>query len=245
MNKKIVGAFIIVVFVITGVFIKDHLDNQVKYVGTIETTRMDIPSRLSTVISKFLVNEGDYVKKNELLAELDCRDLNLANEVISSDFDRSEKLLKSGSMPREAFDLKWQKKQDSDLKLSWCKIVSPIDGVILTKYLDENEWVMPGTKILSVADLSNVWAYIYLDQSMLANIKLEMSVKGNIGLNKNKQYFKGKIIKINDEAEFTPKNVQSLNERSRLVFGVKIKFDNPSKILKPGMAIEVEFPNIK
>lgn len=244
MNKKVIGAFIMVIFIVVGIFIKDHFDSKTKYIGTIETTRIDIPSRLATVISKFLVNEGDKVKQNDFLAELDCDDLNITNKVSTLDFERSEKLLKAGSMPREAFDLKWQKKQDSDLKLSWCKILTPIDGVVLTRYIDEKEWVMPGTKILSVADLSNAWAYIYLDQSKIAKIKLGMKIKGFIGQDSSKTYFEGKIIKINDEAEFTPKNVQTLDERSRLVFGVKINFDNNSGVLKPGMAIEVDLSDL-
>jgi HlyD family secretion protein len=60
----------------------------------------------------------------------------------------------------------------------------------------------------------------------------------------NNREFDGKIIKINDEAEFTPKNVQTRSERERLVFGVKVSFlgANDQEILKPGMTIEVKLP---
>jgi len=54
--------------------------------------------------------------------------------------------------------------------------------------------------------------------------------------------FKGVITVINDKAEFTPKNVQTRKERTRLVFGVKITFQNPDRILKPGMTLEVSLP---
>jgi HlyD family secretion protein len=60
----------------------------------------------------------------------------------------------------------------------------------------------------------------------------------------NSREFDGKIIKINEEAEFTPKNVQTRSERTRLVFGVKVSFfdSNAEEILKPGMTIEVNLP---
>ena len=54
--------------------------------------------------------------------------------------------------------------------------------------------------------------------------------------------FDGQIISIRNEAEFTPKNVQTRDERTRLVYGVKVQFQNPTRILKPGMTIEVKLP---
>ena len=149
--------------------------------------------------------------------------------------------MKSGGLPKEAFDLSLKNKQEADLKWSWCEITSPIDGRILTNFMDNNEWVMPGMKLVSVADLSHVWAYIYVEQPMLSQLKLGMSVEGSIP-ELAQGTFSGKIIKINDEAEFTPKNVQTREERSRLVFGIKIQFENKEQVLKPGMSIEVRLP---
>jgi HlyD family secretion protein len=73
-----------------------------------------------------------------------------------------------------------------------------------------------------------------------------MKLKGYLPELGNRE-FDGTILKINDEAEFTPKNVQTQAERERLVFGVKVSFRdaNAEEILKPGMTIEVELPNEK
>jgi HlyD family secretion protein len=76
---------------------------------------------------------------------------------------------------------------------------------------------------------------------MLARIRPGMAVEGVLPELQGRG-FPGAVLKINDEAEFTPKNVQTRAERTRLVFGVKIGFDNPERVLKPGMPIEVTLP---
>ena len=71
-----------------------------------------------------------------------------------------------------------------------------------------------------------------------------MKVTGRLA-EENDRAFQGEIVKINSEAEFTPKNVQTQSERERLVFGVKISFkeSNQDEVLKPGMTIEAELPH--
>lgn len=101
----------------------------------------------------------------------------------------------------------------------------------------------PGTKILTLGNIKDIWAYIYVPQPIVAKLSFGMKLKGYIP-ELNNRIFEGKILKINDEAEFTPKNVQTQSERERLIYGVKISFleSNQEEILKPGMTIEVELP---
>ena len=101
----------------------------------------------------------------------------------------------------------------------------------------------PGTKILTLANIREIWAYIYVPQPLIARLSPGMKVKGYLPELNNRE-FDGVIMKINDEAEFTPKNVQTQAERERLVFGVKVSFrdSNAEEVLKPGMTIEVVLP---
>ena len=103
--------------------------------------------------------------------------------------------------------------------------------------------MIPGTKILTVANIQDIFAFIYVPQPTVARLALGMKLKGIIP-ELNNRVFEGTIVKINDEAEFTPKNVQTQQERERLIYGVKVSFlgSNASEILKPGMTIEVELP---
>jgi HlyD family secretion protein len=135
-------------------------------------------------------------------------------------------------------------RDDTDVRLAWCSIASPIEGKVLSRYHEPGEWVTPGTKILTLANVRDIWAYIYVPQPRVASLSPGMKLKGYLPELGNRE-FDGTILKISDEAEFTPKNVQTQAERERLVFGVKVSFRdvNAEEILKPGMTIEVELPN--
>jgi len=103
--------------------------------------------------------------------------------------------------------------------------------------------VNPGTKLLTLANTRDIWTFIYVPQPAVSRIHVGMKLKGRLP-ELNDREFDGTVVKINDEAEFTPKNVQTRSERERLVFGVKISFlgANENEVLKPGMTIEVALP---
>ena len=96
-------------------------------------------------------------------------------------------------------------------------------------------------KLVTVADLSEVWAMVYVPQPLLAKLSPGQSVEAILPELPGRT-LQGKIARIREQAEFTPKNVQTRQERTRLVFGVKIVFPNPERILKPGMTVEVRLP---
>lgn len=217
-----------------------------RYAGTLEATKVDLSARLAAAIEEVRVHEGDRVKRGDVLVVFDCADYKIAARLAHENYDRSLKLSKIGSVSAEAMDQLRQQKDDADVRLSWCRIESPIDGTVLSRYHEPGEWVTPGTKVVTVADIRDIWAYIYVPQPRVAPLSPGMKLKGYLPELDNRE-FDGAILKINDEAEFTPKNVQTRAERERLVFGVKVGFRdvNAGEILKPGMTIEVALPEPK
>jgi len=211
------------------------------YAGTVEATEVDLSARISSTIDRKEVSEGDVVKKGQVLVRLSGEDIRLAADLAESNYRRAESLFKAGSLPQSEFDrLKFQR-EDASLRRSWCRVASPIDGVVLDLYHEPGELVTPGVKLATIADLSEVWAYIYVAQPVLARLKPGMAVVGRLPETGRKKY-PGRLAHIREEAEFTPKNVQTREERTRLVYGVKVVFANPDGILKPGMTIEVRLP---
>ncbi|MFC1501296.1 efflux RND transporter periplasmic adaptor subunit [Elusimicrobiota bacterium] len=238
-KKKIIAAVVLVL--ILGALIFNYLRNMnFMYAGTIEATEVDISSRLMSVISNFDIEEGKEVKKDDILVKLDIEDVNVAYKAAESDFNRAKKLLKAGSMNREMYDRVKYKIDDLKIRKNWGSIKAPLSGTVISKYREAGEMVNPGTKLLTIADLDTVWAYVYVPQPMLSEISLNMELEGIIPGEKRK--FMGRISRIKDEAEFTPRNVQTRKERTRLVYGVKIEFKNSDRFLKPGMTIEVKLP---
>jgi HlyD family secretion protein len=237
-NKKLLIPIpIIIIGVLIYVFFIRKTD--FLYSGTIEATKIDISSRISSVISSFSGQEGHKVKKGDLLVQMACEDLKLNFEIAKTDFNRADRLFKIGSLSQENFDHIKGKRDDSLLKLDWCSIIAPNNTSILTTYREAGEYVTPGTKLLTLINLSEVWTYIYVPQPLLAKISIGMKVIGFLPELKMRP-FEGHISYISDAAEFTPKNVQTREERTRLVFGVKVTFPNPDELLKPGMSLEVK-----
>lgn len=233
---------IIIVLAVGGaLFLKVRSGDDFRYSGTVEATEIDLSARSPGVIESYGAREGEPVKKGQAVAALDCSDLRLAAGIAGENFKRAEELYKGGSVSKENYDQLKYKRDDSALKVDWCTIKSPVTGRLLYAYREPGELVSPGTKLATVADLSEVWAYIYVPHDLLAELKTGMEVKGFLPEAGDRE-FPGRISVIYSEAEFTPKNVQTRKERTRLVFAVKVSFPNPDETLKPGMTVEVKLP---
>jgi HlyD family secretion protein len=219
------------------------LSREFAYAGTLEATKVDLSSRLASTIAEVAVQEGDRVKAGQRLVGFLCDDTKVASDIADENFARNSRLFKAGTVSQEAMDLVKNRKDDADVRMSWCRVQSPIDGTVLSRYHEPGEWVAPGTKMLTLANIKNIWAYIYVPQPAVARLKPGQKLVGRLPEMPGRD-FAGTILKINDEAEFTPKNVQTRGERERLVFGVKVSFlgVNDDETLKPGMTIEIELP---
>jgi len=115
-----------------------------------------------------------------------------------------------------------------------CKVYAPSDGFVSKKFVEEGENAVMGGSLLRLSNLETVNLVIYIPETELAKVKLGQDADIKIDAFKDKEY-KGKIIFISPEAEFTPKNIQTPDERTKLVFAVKIEIPNPQFELKPGL----------
>ena len=121
------------------------------------------------------------------------------------------------------------------------KIINPVNGTVLTKYAMQGEITTPGKALYKIADVSTINLRAYITGNQLSQIKLGQLVKVYIddGVDKFKEY-NGTIIWISDKAEFTPKTIQTKDERANLVYAIKVAVKNDG-YLKIGMYGEVEF----
>lgn len=230
----IVGAVIVALFLVVKYVIAHK---PYSYAGTLETTKVIVSARVSSDISEFNVAEGDTVSSGQTLLTMTCDAYKILAQQIDNDYARADALVAKGHMSQAEYDVVARNKRDNDLKLSWCNVTSPIDGMVITKFREVGEIVAPGTTLVSLANPYDIWAYFYVPYDMLHKLNVGDDVVGTLP-EANGKKFAGKIIKINEQAEFTPKNVQTREERTRLVYGVKVKFENPDLTLKSGMTIE-------
>ncbi len=122
---------------------------------------------------------------------------------------------------------------------SW--VISPVNGVVTLRAVEEGEAVQTGSAIVRVSVLENVRLVIYVPETELGKIHLGGEARVTIDTYPGKT-FRGKVIYISPTAEFTPKNVQTKEERVKLSFAVKIEVENPGGELKPGMPADALIP---
>jgi HlyD family secretion protein len=239
MKKKI--PFLLLLIAV-GVLIlwRTTLKQEFRYAGTLEATEVDISARLPAPILEIPHQEGEAVTRDHVLVRLDGEDLRLVSEQAERDYARGLRLRRNGSLPAETLERLRFRRDEAALRLSWCTIVSPLNGVLLRRYNEPGEWVTPGQKILTVADLEELTTYVYVPAPVMEKLKLHQTVSALLPFAEGKTVT-GKIVHIRNEAEFTPKNVQTRTERERLVFGIKVAFNNTDGSLKPGMSVELTF----
>ncbi len=116
---------------------------------------------------------------------------------------------------------------------------APVSGIVTAKLVDAGEMVAPRSPIVVITDLDDAWANVYVGEPMVPQLRLGQ--KATI-VTDGGQRLEGTITFISPQAEFTPRNVQTADERSKLVYRIKISTDNRAGVLKSGMPVEAELP---
>lgn len=155
-----------------------------------------------------------------LKVQLDAQETALKNSVTSIDAQGS------------SIDMQIAQIED---RLAKCRIISPVSGTILTKYAEAGEFTSTGRPLFKVADLDKVYLRAYVTSAQLSQIKLGQAVKvySDYGKGYTKEY-DGKVTWISSESEFTPKNIQTADERKNLVYAIKVAVKNDG-LIKLGM----------
>ncbi|MGB8643821.1 MAG: efflux RND transporter periplasmic adaptor subunit [Anaerolineae bacterium] len=120
------------------------------------------------------------------------------------------------------------------VQLTKMTLKSPVNGIVTRRSFHQGEVASPGNAILTVVDLDPVTLTVYVPETQIGHIQLGMNTRVQVDSFPGKT-FQGKVILIGSQAEFTPRNVQSKEERVNTVFAVKVELANPGLDLKPGM----------
>jgi HlyD family secretion protein len=154
--------------------------------------------------------------------------------------------LRSGARPQEIeaarARVKTAEAQIAQLRkaIADATVTAPVSGVVTETLADVGELLQPHAPIVVITDLDHAWANVYMDEPDVPRIRLGQqatvfSDAGGPGL-------AGIVSFIAAKAEFTPRNVQTAEDRSKLVYRVKVTVDNTRGVLKPGMPVEAELP---
>ena len=241
---------------------EEEHNKKIKVSGNIEATDIRLSFRVSGKIKELLTDEGRVLKTGDIVARLETDELTkIKDEAEASlkaaeyqleldkvDYERAENLFKEGSISAQKRDLA-KTKADADkanvealkaaldlalTRLGFADLVSPIDGFVLVKSAEAGEVVQVGSTVFTVADLRDIWLTAYINETDLGRVKLNQAAEIRTDTYPGKVY-KGRISFISQESEFTPKQIQTTEERVKLVYRIKIQVDNTNLELKPGM----------
>ncbi|MCC6486987.1 MAG: efflux RND transporter periplasmic adaptor subunit [Candidatus Hydrogenedentes bacterium] len=118
--------------------------------------------------------------------------------------------------------------------LAYTELHAPFDGIVLSKSAEPGEYLNPGTPVVTVGEMDRVWLRAYINETDLGRVRLGQKVQVTTDSFPGKTY-EGTLGFLSSEAEFTPKTVQTFEERVKMVYRVKIDLENPDQELKLGM----------
>lgn len=211
--------------------------------GTIEAPETDISSLAAGQVIFLGVKEGDSVKKGQRLVTLDDR---IARDQVKAAQAQIEAAEANVRAAEEAGDdeqrdvalaqVKAAKaaKASARVQLSYTSLTSPIAGRILSLAVEKGENVTPGSPVMTIGRLDDLTLSIFISEDRLGRVKLGQVVDVSVD-SFSSRIFKGKVTEISDQAEFTPTNIETKEQRVNLVYEVKVDLPNKDLGLKPGM----------
>ena len=263
----------------------------VKGNGRLEATEVDIATKPAGRLAEVLVKEGDFVRKNQVVARMDTSTLKaqlrqaeaevmrarqarqtavsrvegirLRMELAGKELQRSKNLYEKGVSTQQQYDRDLTSKQAYDSEyaaakssvaevdasieaaiaqtlrlkadIEDCMLKSPIDGPVLTRLAEPGEVLPAGGKVLTIVDPTDVYMNVYLSENLAGRIPLGAEAKVVLDALSDRP-FAARVAYVSEKAQFTPKEVEAMEERQKLVFRVTVslqEYKDPR--LKPGM----------
>jgi HlyD family secretion protein len=202
----------------------------------VQATKREIEN---TLVEKTRV---ENLVRGEVASQKQLDDINTKLAVLESRLAAQQSSLKTttSSLTEQSNAINVQMMMVDD-QLRKCTIVNPVEGTVLTKYAMQNEVTLPGKALYKIADLSTLILRAYVSGNQLPQFKLGQTVDVLVDAPEGEyKTYKGTITWVSDKAEFTPKTIQTKDERANLVYAIKISVKNDG-YLKLGMYGEVKF----
>ena len=212
-----------------------------------DSKRLDADRQVASIRQQISNLQKEKKRFSELLAsnaatQKQVDDIGYQIEVLQRQLAATQEQIGSNnqSVGNQSMGIKAQRAQTED-QIRKSHIMSPITGTVLTKYAEQGESATPGRALFKVGDISRMKLRAYITAPQLTTLKVgqKVTVYADLGETENKAY-NGIVEWISDKAEFTPKTIQTRDERANLVYAVKIAVKNDGMI-KRGMYGDVKF----
>jgi RND family efflux transporter MFP subunit len=242
--------------------------NTIRTVGIIEAPEVNITSRIAGRITQLDLLEGDHVQRDQVVCRIE--DVDVRNQLAKAqgDLQNAQADLKNAELTvarnRELYRrevISAQARDDSVARVEQSRaavisdranvqfysdqladtvIKSPISGIVVNKALEVGEWVTPGTPILTVDDMSTIWARVDVEETDLGSIRVGDSAEVAL-TTRPPQIYTGRIMAIGQEGQFATERDVRRGRQDIRTFYIKVRVLQAGLDLKPGMTAEVTF----
>ena len=242
--------------------------SKIDVVGIVEAPEVNITSRIAGRITSLNLIEGDRVKRGQVVCEVEYIDIK--NQLIKAqadvvkasadvaqarrDLDRTNKLFAEHIVSVKQRDDALTTLDETTAALASAramvsfyedqlrdtKILSPVDGIVVNKALQVGEWVTPGTPIVTVDDLSTIWARVDLEESDLGTVYIGKPARVRLPTNPP-TYLSGRVMAIGQEGQFATEHDVRRGRQDIRTFYIKVQLLQAGDEAKPGMTAEVTF----
>ncbi len=234
----------------------------IKVSGQIEGTEIRLSFRVEEQMTDLLTDEGMVVNVGDVVARLDKEPYTRKREEALAAFkaaqhdyklayddhvrahnlylegsisDREREQARTASLAaKETVEERRAAFEIANLNLGYTDLIAPLNGFVLTKSAEAGEFMKVGATVVTAIDLNDIWLTAYINERDLGRVKLNQKAYIVIDSFPRKKY-DAWVSYISQEAEFTPKYVQTTYERVKLVYRIKLRTDNSKFELKPGM----------
>jgi membrane fusion protein YbhG len=214
--------------------------------GAVEAQQYQVASVIAGRVTKVAVAEGDVVKQGQILVVLDQSALKIQVDQAEQGVEAARAALSNAKEDGTDADVTAARARLNQaavdlakVKLGYTTVAAPHSGVVVTLTTNEGQNAGPGKTLLTLSDPSSLFVRVFVPETQIGNVKVGQQV--TVTADSPTEPYTGTVSFVASEAEFTPSNVETKDQRTKLVFEVRMHITDTSGALKAGMPVDVAF----
>ncbi len=217
-----------------------------QFSGSVEADQFQIAPALAGRVAEVKVSEGDHVTKGQLLVQLDTTALKLQRDQAKQGVVAAKAALTNARNDGISADVTAAKARLAqaeaavklaDVQLGYASITAPRDGLVTSVVTNVGQNASPGKTVATIIDATSLFVRIYVPETGIGNVKVGQPA--TLRIDSASQTFSGQVSFVASQSEFTPNSVQTKDQRTKLVYQVRVRVEDSSGTLKAGMPADV------
>ena len=216
--------------------------------GNVEADQYQITPALAGRVTAVKVAEGDQVKRGDTLVKLDTKALKLQLSQAKEGMNAAKAAVKNAKNDSDSTkaDVKAARARQEQaeaavelvrVQLGYANITAPVDGTVVSVIGNVGQNAAPGKTLLTLTSPSSLFVRVFVPETEVGQVKIGQAA--SVTTDSSADTFTGKVSFIASESEFTPNNIQTKDQRTKLVYEVRVKLEDASGTLKAGMPVDV------